>query len=191
MAKIDLFVSFIIKYETGTTGAGLTNEQLFEKARSKAFANDPDDLGGATMCGVTLATYTTYCKGRGEAAPTVKQLKAISYTNWLCVLKSLFWDKWKADLIKSQSIAEMLVDWVWASGAYGIRIPQYMLGVKIDGIVGNATLSAVNNQDPAKFFAALKAERIAYIDRICKSRPTNKKFKKGWLNRINAIQYKA
>lgn len=191
MAKIDLFVPFIIKYETGATGAGLTNEQLFEKARGKAFANDPDDLGGATMCGVTLATYTTYCKSRGKAAPTVKQLKAISYADWLCVLKSLFWDKWKADLIKSQSIAEMLVDWVWASGAYGIRIPQYMLGVKIDGIVGNATLSAVNNQDPAKFFAALKAERIAYIDRICKSRPTNKKFKKGWLNRINAIQYKA
>lgn len=191
MAKIDLFVPFVIKYETGTTGAGLTNERLFEKARKKGFANDPDDLGGATMCGVTLSTYRAYCRTKDKANPTVAQLKAISYTDWLCVLKSMFWDKWKACQITSQSIAELLVDWVWASGAYGIKLPQKVLGVKIDGIVGNATLSAVNGKDPAKLFAALKQERIEFIDRICKSRPANRKYKNGWLNRINAIKYKA
>lgn len=61
MARVENIVPFILKWETGTTGIGLTNEQLFEKAKLKGFANDPDDLGGATMCGVTLDTYTSYC----------------------------------------------------------------------------------------------------------------------------------
>jgi len=37
-------------------------------------------------------------------------------------MKKNFWDKWKADLIKDQSIANILVDWVWGSGKYGITI---------------------------------------------------------------------
>ena len=40
------------------------------------------------------------------------------------VLKPHYWDRWKADDIKSQSVANILVDWVWASGAHGIKIPQ-------------------------------------------------------------------
>jgi len=190
MANVNVFVPFVIRFETATTGAGLTNERLFEKARKKAFANDPDDLGGATMCGVTLTTYAAYCKRKGYPSPTVERLKSIRFADWLGVLKTMFWDKWKADSIVNQSIAEMLVDWVWASGAYGVKLPQKVLGVKIDGIVGNATLSAVNSQDPATLFAKLKTERIAYIDRICKSRPANKKYRNGWLNRINALKYR-
>ena len=54
MARVESIVPFILKWETGTTGATLTNEQLFEKAKQKGYANDPDDLGGPTMCGVTL-----------------------------------------------------------------------------------------------------------------------------------------
>ena len=30
----------------------------------------------------------------------------------------------KADEIKSQSIADILVDWVWASEVHGIKIPH-------------------------------------------------------------------
>lgn len=69
MARVENIVPFILKWETGTTGIGLTNEQLFEKAKLKGFANDPDDLGGETMCGVTLDTYTAYCSKKGYPRP--------------------------------------------------------------------------------------------------------------------------
>jgi len=190
MAKVESVVPFILKWETGTTGIGLTNEQLFEKAELKGFANDPDDLGGATMCGVTLATFTEYCRRKGYPRPTIVRLKAITYKEWLEILKTMFWDKWKADQINNESIALILVDWVWGSGKYGITIPQKVIGVTADGIVGPKTIAAVNAKDPKQLFDLLKKERLAYIERICRSRPTNLKYKRGWLNRLNDIKFK-
>lgn len=190
MARIESIVPFILKWETGTTGIGLTNEQLFEKAKLKGFANDPDDLGGATMCGVTLATFTEYCRRKGYPRPTIVRLKAIKYKEWLEILKTMFWDKWKADQINNESIALILVDWIWGSGKYGITIPQKAIGVTADGIVGPKTIAAVNTKDPKQLFDLIRKERLAYIERICRSRPTNLKYKRGWLNRLNDIKFK-
>lgn len=190
MAKVESIVPFILKWETGTTGIGLTNEQLFEKAKLKGFANDPDDLGGATMCGVTLATFAEYCRRKGYPRPTIVRLKAIKYKEWLEILKTMFWDKWKADQINNESIALILVDWVWGSGKYGITIPQRAIGVTADGIVGPKTIAAVNAKDPKQLFDLIRKERLAYIERICRSRPTNLKYKRGWLNRLNDIKFK-
>lgn len=189
MANVEKIVPFIIRFETGVQSTELTGEKLFEKARKVGFANDPDDLGGATMVGVTIATYKEYCRKKGYPVPTVERLRNISYAQWLDILKTMFWDRWQADKINNQSVAEILVDWVWTSGKYGITIPQKVLGVKVDGIVGPKTLAAVNSQNPKQFFDRIVEERKAYIDRICVSRPTNKKFKRGWLNRLNAIKF--
>lgn len=190
MANIENLVPFIIQFEAGINPAGLTGEKLFEKARTTGYANDPDDLGGATMVGVTLATYAEYCHKKGDPYPTIEQLRDMTYAQWLDILKTMFWDRWKADEIANQSIAEILVDWVWASGKYGITIPQKVLGVTVDGVVGPKTLAAVNRQNPAQFFARIMAERKAYIDRICASRPVNNKYKRGWLRRLNAITFR-
>lgn len=189
MAKVESIVPFILKWETGTTGATLKNEQLFEKAKQKGYANDPDDLGGPTMCGVTLATYTEYCRRRGYPRPTTKQLKEIKYADWLQILKTMFWDTWKADMINNESVALMLVDFVWGSGKYGITVPQQILGVKADGIVGPKTLAAVNGGNQKAIFDALKSGRKAYYERICNTRPANRKYLKGWLNRLNDIKF--
>ena len=40
-----------------------------------------------------------------------------------------------------------------------------------------------------KLFVAIKADRAKFIDEICKARPKNEKYRKGWMNRINAIKY--
>lgn len=99
----------------------------------------------------------------------------------------MFWDRWQADLIYDQKIAEMLVDWVWTSGSYGITLPQKMLGVKADGIVGPKTLAAVNGREPSLLFKQLKTARLAYLERICMQRPANRRFLNGWCRRLNAI----
>jgi len=190
MAKIELLVPFIIKWESGRTDNKLTNEQLFDKAKVTGFANDPDDLGGATMVGITLGTFTQCRKMKKKQLPTVADLKNITYAEWLDVLKTLYWDRWKADEINNQSVANILVDWVWASGTYGIKLPQKLLGVDIDGIAGPKTLAAVNGYPSQKeLFDKIVSERVAYLDRICDARPANRKFLKGWLNRIYDIPY--
>lgn len=149
------------------------------------YVNDKDDLGGATNKGVTLATFRSVY-GQGK---TANDLRNMTDQQWETIFKKHFWDKWRADEIKDQSVANILVDWLWASGAYGIKIPQRVLGVSVDGIVGAKTIAAVNAKDGKQFFKEIRQERIDFIDRICTSRPQNKKFRKGWLNRINSLKY--
>lgn len=154
------------------------------------FVNDPNDLGGATNKGVTFATFKAYCKSHGLKSPTIQDLKNISDTAWNAIFKTMYWDKWKADEIRNQSVANMLVDWYWCSGSYGIKIPQSVLGLTVDGIVGEKTIAAVNSKVPKYLFAKLRQARLDFIDRICKSRPQNKKYRNGWIIRINGIKFK-
>ena len=149
------------------------------------FVDDPDDLGGATNMGVTIATYKVYRKRKGLSEPTVDDLKHLSNNEWIDILKSLYWDRWKADQIENQSVANIVVDWIWASGNYGIKIPQQILNVKVDGIVGPKTIDAVNSRNPRELFDMIKIARFDFIEDICRKRPANNKFKRGWLNRIN------
>jgi lysozyme family protein len=171
MADVNKLAPFILKWEGG-------------------FVNDPDDLGGATNKGITIATYRLYRSKKGYKTTTVDDLKNITGTEWTDILKTMYWDKWQADQINNQSIANILVDWVWASGAYGIELPQKFLNVVSDGIVGPKTLAAVNGYpDQRELFDKIVAERVDFVNRIVKSRPANAKFKKGWLNRINDFKY--
>ena len=166
MANHKILESFVLKWEGG-------------------FVNDKDDLGGATNMGVTLATYRSVFGNK----KTVKDLKRMTRVQWGVIFKKYYWDKWKADDIKDQNVANILVDWLWCSGSYGIKIPQKVLGVSIDGIVGTKTIAAINARNGRELFDTIKQERKDYIDSICQARPQNEKFKKGWLNRINSLDY--
>lgn len=202
MANVEKLVPFILYFEAGGAKSCykkvgkslvydpslLTPEQQFLECRKTGLANDPDDRGGLTMCGVTYATYATYCNKCKKKA-SESGLRNLTYAEWLDILKTMFWDRWKADEIENQALANILVDWVWASGITGIKRPQRILKVKDDGIVGPITLAAVNSRSPEALFAELHKDRIAHVEGIVQKSPSQKKFLKGWKRRINAITF--
>lgn len=171
MAKLEPLAQFILSYEGG-------------------FVNDPHDSGGATNKGITIATWRQQGYDKDfDGDIDVDDLKLISDEDATEILRKYYWNRWQADMILSQPIANMLVDWVWSSGSYGIKIPQSMLGVKVDGIVGPETLAALEEQNAANFFSRLKKRRIGFIVSICYNDPVKRRYYKGWLRRINAIKY--
>lgn len=141
--------------------------------------------------GVTIGTWRSvgYDKdGDGDIdVDDLRQLTKEDVTER--VLRPHYWNRWRADEIHNQSVANILVDWVWASGAHGIKRPQRILGVPADGIVGPQTIAAVNAMDPMELHFRIKNDRIRFIDEICRCNPSQERFRKGWLNRINALTY--
>lgn len=172
MANIDKLAPFILRWEGG-------------------FVNDPVDKGGATNMGVTIGTWRSvgYDKD-GDGDIDVDDLHLLDKEDVIeRVLRPHYWNRWRADEILNQSVANILVDWVWASGTHGIKRPQRILGVTADGIVGPKTLAAVNSMDPMELHFRIKNDRIKFIDEICQRDPSQERFRKGWLNRINALVY--
>jgi len=186
MATIDNFIPILFRWETSTTvKQGETLEHAFERAKKVGFACDPDDTGGATMIGITIGTYRSYCRYKGQKTPTVQDLKNISYKVWRDVVHSMFWNKWKADTIEDQGVANMAVDWMWHSGAATIKKIQKLLDVTQDGIVGPKTIAAINRDEKIK--DKIYAARKAYFEAIVAKNPTQKKWLKGWMNRLNYV----
>ena len=171
MVQIEKLLPFILKWEGG-------------------YVNDPLDLGGATNMGVTLDTWKALGEDKnGDGIIDEEDIRELTRRDFSLVLQE-YWNRWQGDRIRSQSLANLLVDWVWCSGKYGITIPQQLLGVKPDGVVGRVTLEALNNYpDSQQLFEKIKQARVDYIERICRSRPANMRFRKGWLRRIDEITY--
>ena len=189
MATIEKYIPILFRWEAGINmKANETIEQAFNRAKKTGWSDDPLDTGGATMIGVTIGTYRTYCVYKGKKRPSKEDLKNIPYKEWRDIVHTLYWSKWKADLIENQHVANMIVDWVWASGqGIGIKRVQKILGVTADGIVGPKTIAAVNAADPKQLFDAVYNARAAHFNAIVKAKPSQKKWLKGWMNRINYI----
>lgn len=173
MAKIDILAPFILSSEGG-----------YNKVKG--------DNGGATNKGVTLATWRRYGYDK-DLDGDIDERDVMLITEYDAIyeiMKPVYWDKWRADEIRTQAIANLLVDWYWNSGKYGIRLPQKILGVQMDGIVGPKTIAAINSYpDQHRLFELLWKEREDYFKRIVTADKTQKKFLAGWLNRLNAIRW--
>lgn len=140
--------------------------------------------------GITLATWQQVGYDKDADGDIDKiDLHLLSRQDAITILRLHYWNRWRAEEILSQAVAEILVDWLWCSGKWGIIIPQRILGVPPDGIVGNITLTAVNNTKPYDFHLQLFESRIHFIQQIIRRDPTQKRFEKGWLNRLNDFTY--
>ena len=67
-----------------------------------------------------------------------------------------------------------------------IKRVQKIIGVKQDGIVGTVTLSAINKEGD-ELFEKVQEARKQFLNAIVNIRPSQKKFLKGWMNRVNDL----
>lgn len=197
MANFDLFFNELLKHEGG-------------------WSDHPDDPGGATNKGITLATWTIYGSDLdGDGDIDVDDLKRLSNAQAAQIYKKQYWDKLKADQFKNQQVAEIVFDHgVNAGISRAAKMLQMILNVKfdkdlaVDGAIGPKTIAALNSVDQAQLYNDFKQMRIKYyyyranildkveielrefFNKILKISPSNlaKSFINGWLNRVNSFK---
>src|ERR1019366_2383748 len=130
MADFDIYFPKLISYE-----GELSNPNNHFTYKGIDEVENPDWAGFAII--------------HGYDNPTNEILAANAELQQMVVdfYKENYWDKWLADDLNNQSLAELVVDWEVNSGTTGIKIPQRILGVTPDGVVGQMTIGAMNAAD--------------------------------------------
>jgi lysozyme family protein len=147
------------------------------------WADHPKDPGGATMKGVTLATFRRLVNPKATKA----DLKAITADEVSTVYRKGFWSQIMADEMPA-GVDFAVFDYAVNSGpSRAVKAVQSLCGLEgndVDGVVGPQTLKAISETDEEDLIMELCAQRLAFVKRL-KTWPT---FGKGWESRIAAVR---
>jgi len=141
------------------------------------WSDHPADPGGATMKGVTLATYREY---KRNPHITKDELRNISDAELSDLYKKGYWDKCRCDDLPSG------VDYLVFDAAVNMgvgrssKLLQESVGVTPDGGIGPITLAAVKAANQDELIEEFSRRKEAFY----RSLPTFDTFGKGWLNRV-------
>ena len=157
------------------------------------YANNKNDNGGETYRGVTIATWTAYCKRKGITAP----LKKMSQAQWEDVMKGGYWDAIRASELRSQSVANQVADFAVNAGVnraaitlqQAVNSANHNTALKVDGIIGAKTLAAANALNASTLYWAFRELRTNFYKSLASKSAKQTTFLKGWLRRVEACGF--
>lgn len=154
------------------------------------YVDHPNDPGGATNKGVTLASFRKYVKPNGTKADlkklTTDQASAVYYKHYWAPI-------WGPQLPSGVDMA--VFDYGVNSGpGTAIKVLQRVVGCVADGKVGPKTIACAEKMDAHDVIDAICDRRLASYKTL-KNKKTGKAlwptFGKGWARRIEGIRTKA
>jgi type VI secretion system secreted protein VgrG len=154
-------------------------------AHEGGWSDDPDDPGGATMRGITLAT------ARRHGIFTKTSLREITPEKLAEIYQA---DYWRFNGIISQRVATKLLDMAVNFGLEtAVKMAQEALNdlagdiLREDGHWGSKTEQCLNTVLAPQMLQLLCHEAAGrYLD-IVRARPASKKFLNGWMKRASEV----
>lgn len=164
-------------------------ERIFDL--EKGYVNDPQDKGGATNFGITLATLKAW---RGDDSLTAEDVKALSKEEAFQIYEKEYFLDPGFDRIPDLRLQQFVTDMGVHHGQNtAVQILQRVINyyaspdVKVDGSFGGKTLTAlldaVGKVGVLTVLQKLVDERAIFMAEIVQKDPTQAKFIKGWLVR--------
>jgi lysozyme family protein len=160
----------------------MNNKDIIKKIikREGGFINHSADRGGATNFGITIKTLSDY---RGKPQ-TIEDVKNLELEEAYKIYEEIYILKPKFNLIADKKLKELVVDAGVHSGTTRATLwLQEAVKVKTDGILGNVTLNAVN-QNSSRVYLNFLAIRIKFLGGLITKDPKQAVFASGWFNRV-------
>lgn len=134
--------------------------------------NDPYDSGGTTKWGISQKAFPNL----DVKALTLEDAKGLYFHHYYSLL---------FEQIDSVLVVFKIVDMSILMGRItAIRLIQKVIEVPADGHIGPVTIKALNARREADIVNAYENILKQRINYLVVKRPTYKRFKKGWYNRI-------
>ncbi len=153
------------------------------------YTNDPKDSGGPTKFGITQRDFEIYI-GRIVPAIEIKEMH-------IDIAKSFYFNRyWKfllCDHLDRAGIAICIFD---TSILYGVGTAALLAQrtvslcgatLKLDAVVGDKTVDALNIVPVEAFLNAFHGLVLARIDTVITENPKNEVYRKGWTSRANRL----
>ena len=145
------------------------------------WSDNPSDPGGATMKGITLSVYQEW---KRNPHITKEELRVIPDEEVYNLYKELYWNKVQGDYLPA-GVDYAVFDFAVNTGVgRATKLIQEAVGVTADGVLGPASLSAIQKTDPKELIEKFSALKESFY-RSLKTFPT---FGKGWLNRVAEVK---
>jgi lysozyme family protein len=166
------------------------------------YANVTGDRGGETYRGISRVNWPNWpgwqIIDQNKPLKNNQVIKNTLLDNLVSIFyKIQFWDAIQADKLPA-SIRPLAFDFAVNSGTKtAITSLQKVLvdttgkKIAIDGRIGQQTIALANQVQPKVLFDNYKNARLQFFNNIVANNPGQKKFLKGWLNRLNSFQYTA
>lgn len=187
MAEASKIIPFILQWE-----GGLSRNTADTASKNPAPCLHNGVGGYHTNKGVTYTTFTTLAKSLGYE-PSCENFFTMPDDIFLKIFKTGYWNGFKLDDYKSQKIANIIVSWAWASGAYGAykqlkKFFEKNYNIKLTGTY-NENINTIRDlfnketlKDENAIYHKLVDDYKAFY--ISLNQPT---FIKGWLNRVSDL----
>jgi lysozyme family protein len=166
--------------------------ELENKLEGVVYENHPNDTAGATKFGLVIDDLDEYNLDLNKDGKIDWQdVKELTKEDAYKVLKKLYWDFFRADDIKNDSLGKFIVDGGLTMGR--VLIAKYLQGTictTIDGKIGDRTINAINlHPNQHYIFQSMYNKRKERYDKIIERNPSQEVFRNGWYNRLNAIKF--
>lgn len=160
-ARFDACMPFIFKAEGG-------------------YSDNPNDRGGPTNFGITLATLKNYEDNQNLTADDVKKLIPDMAKE---IYRTAYWNRMQCGALPAGLDLEVFDFGVNAGPGEAVKALQKIVGVTPDGSIGPITLAAVRALNPRDLISRYSDARLAFYKAL-----NQPEFEQGWTTRVAQIE---
>jgi lysozyme family protein len=168
-----------------SNGSALTDDQIIASIlvhEGCEYTNDPADAGGPTRWGITLGDLQEWHRGQVITAADVKALTVVE-------AEAIYRMKYLRPFDRLTGVLRVnVIDMGVNAGIQrATKILQELLGVAVDGWVGNETIRGLTKFDADTLNMMYVAGRLLFYEDLIVRKPINAKWRGGW--RARALSY--